>query len=151
MKKPVLIIASVLLISFTSFGQSQKVVPANVATTFSQNFPNASKVKWGKEGDKEWEAEFIMNNKEYSANFDNDGTLTETEYEITAKEIPAAVKATLDKESAGFKIDESEISETKDGKTYEFVIVKGKIGMELAIDPSGKLLKKEQMKEEDEE
>jgi hypothetical protein len=151
MKASVLIITSVFLISFSAFGQSGKDVPANITAAFSQKFPSASKVKWGKESEKEWEAEFIMNGKEYSANYDNAGTLTETEYAITAKEIPAAVKTSLDKESAGYKIEESAVSETKAGKIYEFVIAKGETKMELTIDPAGKVLKKGQMKEEDEE
>ena len=137
-----------MFVCFSAGAQKSKDVPANVTAAFAKKFPKASGVKWGKEGDKEWEAEFKMDGREYSANFDNAGTWMETEYEITAKEIPAAVKATLDKESAGYKIKESEISESKDGKVYEFVLEKGKTGIELAIDPNGKVVKKEAEKEE---
>jgi len=151
MKSSVLIISLVLLISISACGQSDKEVPESVTSAFAQKFPKASKVKWGKESDKEWEAEFKMDGKEYSANFDNSGVWTETEYEISAKEIPAVVKTTLDAETVGYKIDESSVSENKDGISYEFVIVKTKTEMELVIDPKGKVLKKEQIKEEDEE
>jgi hypothetical protein len=149
MKTSALIIA-VILFSISACGQTNKDVPAGVATAFSQKFPKATKVEWGRENDKEWEAEFKIDGKEYSANFDNAGTWMETEYEIYAKEIPAAVKSTLDKEFAGFKIKVSEISETKDAKVYEFVLEKGEASFEAAIDPEGKLLSKEEMKEEDE-
>jgi hypothetical protein len=57
----------------------------------------------------------------------------------------------LEKESPGFKIRESEISETKDGKIYEFLIQKAGNKTELAIDNNGKVLKKEQLKKEKEE
>ena len=45
----------------------------------------------------------------------------------------------------------SEISETKDGKIYEFSLEKDKTEMELAIDANGVVLKKEQIKEEKED
>jgi hypothetical protein len=151
MKTSVLIISAVLIFSFSAYGQSEKNVPSNVATAFSQKFPDATKVKWGKEGDKEWEAEFNMNEKEYSANFDNSGVWKETEYEITAKEIPAAVRATLDKEFAGYKVAKSEVSETQDGKIFEFALSKDKEKLEAAIDAAGKVLTKEPVKKEKED
>lgn len=148
MKTLVLIISAVLLISFSACGQSEKNVPANVATAFSQKFPDASKVKWGKESEKEWEAEFKMNEKDYSANFDNSGVWSETEYEITIKEIPAVVKASLDKEFTGYLIGKSEVSETQEGKIFEFALSKGTEKIEAAIDVTGKVLTKEPVKKE---
>jgi hypothetical protein len=150
MKTPFLIIFAVILMTFSACGQSGKDVPADVATAFSQKFPNASNVKWGKESDKEWEAEFKLDGKEYSANFDNSGIWAETEYEININEIPAAVKAALDKDSAGSRIEESAVTETKDGKAYEFIIIKNKNETELAIDMNGGIIKKDQIKEEGE-
>ncbi len=44
----------------------------------------------------------------------------------------------------------SEVTETNDGKAFEFVINKGEDQTELIIDNSGKVTKKEQLKEEDE-
>ncbi len=151
METSVLIISAVLLISFSACGQSEKNAPASVSTAFSQKFPDASKVKWGKENDNEWEVEFKMDSKEYSANFDNSGVWVETEYEITAKEIPAAVKTTLEKEFAGYKIAESEVSETPESKVYEFALSKGKERLEAAIDAAGKVITKELAKEGNEE
>jgi hypothetical protein len=151
MKTSILIFAATLLFCFTACGQSGKDAPASVKSAFSQKFSGATSVKWGRESDKEWEAEFQMGGKKYSANFDNDGVWMETEYQVTVSELPAAVKATLDKESAGSKIKISEVSETKDGKAFEFVLGKGENQTELVIDQSGNVTKKEQLKEEDEE
>jgi hypothetical protein len=150
MKKPVLIMAAVILISISACGQTAKDVPATIKTTFSQKFPTASNVEWGRENDQEWEAEFKLAGKEYSATFDNAGVWMETEYEISMKEIPAAIKTTLDKESAGFKIGESVIAENKDGKVYEFLLIKGKIETELLIDFNGIVTKKEGVKKREE-
>ncbi|NLJ43329.1 MAG: hypothetical protein GX431_06690 [Bacteroidales bacterium] len=148
MKTKILSLAAILLFSFTAFGQSVKDVPATLKSAFTQKFSGATKVKWSRENDKEWEAEFKLGGKYYSANFDNAGTWLETEYQISVKEIPATVKTAIDKESAGAKIKVSEVTETKDGKSYEFVISKGKNETELVIDNYGNIIKREQLKEE---
>ena len=75
----------------------------------------------------------------------------ESEYEITANEIPNAVNATIQKSFAGYKITLSEISETKDGKVYEFGLAKGKNKLEVAIDAGGKVITKENAKEDKED
>ena len=142
--------AAALLISLNFCGQEVKDLPSGVKTAFTQKFPNATGVKWGKENAKEWEAEFKMAGKDYSANFDNAGAWMETEYKISANEIPDAVKSAIAKEFAGYKTDESEVSETAKGKVYEFAFSKGEVKMEAAFDLNGKLISKETLKEENE-
>ena len=61
---------------------------------------------------------------------------------------PQAVKQTLDNEFAGYDIEEAEISETTDGKVYEFAIERGDSEMEVVISPDGMVVKKEVKKEE---
>ncbi|NOZ33869.1 MAG: hypothetical protein GXO80_01045 [Chlorobi bacterium] len=136
--------------SFSACGQN-KNVPTKVKTAFSQKFPDAAKIKWDKEGKTEWEAEFKMNGKEYSANFTVDGIWKETESEIRKSEIPTNVKNTIDNEFSGYKIKEAEISETVEGKVYEFELRKEKTEMEVAVSPTGKVVKKELKKENDED
>lgn len=142
MKNLILVIAASALISLNVTAQTSKNVPASVKTAFSQKFAKATDVKWGKEGKTEWEAEFKMDGKAYSANYDLKGEWLETEYAITANEIPAAVKTAIDKDYAGYKMKESEISETAKGKVYEFELVKGKNKVEIAFDMNGKIIKK---------
>jgi hypothetical protein len=151
MKTTILSLAAILLFSFTACGQSGKDVPAPVKSAFSQKFSGAANVKWSQENDKEWEAEFKMDGKDYSANYDNAGGWMETEYKISTKEIPASVTASIGKEFAGYKTDESEVSETEKGKVYEFVLSKGKEKLEVTFSNDGKLLSKEPVKEESEE
>lgn len=142
MKNLILVFAASALISLNVTAQTSKNVPTNVKTAFSKKFTKATDVKWGKEGKTEWEAEFKMDGKAYSANYDLKAEWIETEYAITANEIPAAVKTTIDKNYAGYKMKESEISETAKGKVYEFELVKGKSKVEVAFDMNGKLIKK---------
>lgn len=143
-------ILTVLLstMALTACGQ-KKDVPTKVKTTFNQKFPNATRVNWDKENATEWEAEFKMDGKKYSANFDNEGNWKEIEYKISKTDIPSVVKSTLDNDFNGYKIEEAEISETAEGKVYEFELEKGKSNLELAISPDGKLVKKEEKKEEE--
>jgi len=148
MKNLVLVFVAASFINLTACAQGGKELPANVKTAFDQKFPGARKIKWGKENATEWEAEFNFNNKEYSANFNSDGNWVETEYEIAKNEIPAAITKTLGKEFPGFKLGESEISETVKGKLYEFEIKTGSGKMEVAINADGVLLNKEKKKKE---
>lgn len=141
MKRLILVFAAALFISVTACAQTPKDLPAKVKTAFDQKFPGAQKVKWSKENSTEWEAEFKMSGKEYSANFNTDGTWMETEYEIGANEIPVAVTTTLGKEFPGYKLVESEISETAKGKLYEFEIKTGTKKQEVALDESGVIKK----------
>ena len=136
--------------SFSACGQ-KKDVPVKTKTAFQQKFPTAQKVKWDKENATEWEAEFKMNGNEYSANFDNNGNWKETEYRINKSDIPSAVKSTLDKDFKEYKIEVAEVSETVDGKVFEFMIEKGDSDMEVVINSDGKLIKKEVRKENDED
>ncbi len=148
MKNLSIIIVFVLTFSITACGQNEKV-PAKVKTAFEQKFTKAKRLSFSKENEKEWEAEFKMNRKEYSANFDLDGNWLETEYEISEKEIPGIIKETIESQFAGYNISESEISETADGKVYEFELMKGESGFEVSIDIEGNILKKEILKDND--
>lgn len=151
MKKLFFMITVVALFSITACGEGTTTVPSSVKSAFAQKFPKATKVKWDMENEKEWEAEFKMDGKEYSANFEVSGLWKETEYEIKKSEIPSLVKATLDKEFAGYKIEEAEVSETTQGKVFEFKLEKDETEMEIAIDPNGIVLKKEVKSEEEED
>lgn len=141
MRSLFLIIAMTTFFCFTVFAQKNSGVTEKVTTAFAMKFPDAKNIKWDKENDKEWEAEFKMGGKEYSANFDLEGIWMETEYEIEKSKIPAEVKATLDSEFAGYKIREAEISESAAGKVYEFELKQGKNEAEVVIDCNGKTVK----------
>jgi len=150
MKTSKLIVVAFAAITFTACAQKPNV-PENVNKSFIQKFPDAKSVKWNKENETEWEAEFKLNGEEYSANYSTDGIWKETEHEIEKSDIPANVKQTLDTELAGYKIEEAEISETANGSVYEFELEKDKVKMEVAVSPDGKVVKKEVKTEKEEE
>ncbi len=148
MRNLIILMLLVSSMAYTACGQKSNV-PEKVKTAFTEKFPDATKVSWDKENATEWEAEFKMNGKEYSANFDNNANWKETEYEIKKSEIPSQVKSTLDKDFNGYKIEEAEISETANGKIYEFELEKNKTDFEVAISPDGSIVKKETKNDND--
>jgi len=151
MKTLKIILGAFLTCAIFAFSSGGDQAPQKVKDAFTKKFPTAKKVKWDKKNATEWEAEFKMNKTEYSANFLEDGTWTETEHEIDEREIPQNVKSSLMTEYSGYKIKVSELSETKDGMLYEFEIKKGERMMEISVDSTGNIVKKEVIKENGEE
>lgn len=125
--------------------------PKEVTVAFAKKFPNAKSVKWNKESDTEWEAEFKIKKIEYSANFETNGTWKETEHEIELSEVPENIKTALKTEFPNYDIEEIELSETSEGKFYEFEIELDETTLEVAFNTSGKLVKKETKNEDEEE
>ncbi|MCB9222587.1 MAG: PepSY-like domain-containing protein [Crocinitomicaceae bacterium] len=153
MKKVMMILGCAGLLMTQSCAQehANTNVPETVKDAFTAKFPNVSKADWEMENDDEWEAEFKQNGTDYSAKFALDGRWLETEYKIKASQLPAEVSATLDRDFSGYKIEKAEVAETPDGEVYEIEIEKGESDMEVVIDGSGKVIKKEMKEDKDEE
>lgn len=155
MKNLIFLIALVLGFGFTAISQVE--VPANVKDGLTKKFPTATKVKWEKENDVEFEASFKLDGKSMSANFDTQGKWLETEWEIRIKELPETVVNAVTDKYPGFKIDVAEYCETPDFTGYEMEIEKkeGKLEVEKEIQVSkdGKSIKEltEETDEESEE
>lgn len=154
-------------------------VPAAVkATILAQTQGGAIKEieKETEKGQFIYEAEVVIGGREVEIRVANNGTLlgTKTESEdkdnekegddddddekheknekeeiVTLDAVPAAVKATIQKEAAGAEIKEIE-KETEDGKTIYSaeVLIKGQI-VDLKIAPDGKFLGKKVETEDD--
>lgn len=151
MKKMMITLSALLALS--SYAQEKKVTaPAAVKTAFATQFPKAQKSEWSLEKEGVYEVEFKISGTEMSANYNPQGKLLETETEIKESELPAAIKAAIAKEFAGYKLEE--INKTTDAKglvTYEFEAEKGKDTFEIEMDAAGKVLKKEAEKENEKE
>lgn len=122
--------------------KKQANVPEVVKKEFAKAFPKAGKTTWSVEKPGEYEAEFVEGKTETSALYDAKGKWLATETKIAQAQLPQAVKISLTKEFAGFKIAEVELVKAASGITYEMEAKKGKTEYELVFDASGKLLKK---------
>ena len=149
MKKITFFVLMGIAVSFMSCDNDSNA-SQKVKDTFAMKFPNATNVEWEKESDTEWEAEFKLNGKEHSSNFMQDGTWIETEYEVSESEIPQVVMDAMNTNFEGYEIEGMELTETKDGKAYEMAIEKGESNMEVIIDANGKIIKKENKQEDNE-
>ncbi len=142
--KNILFLTTLLSVFIFACKPKESVVP-KVITAFEKKFPDATKVRRSKESKEEWEAEFIIDPKEYTANFDDNANWKETEYEIPKSDIPMIVLTALDDNFSTYKINEVEFSETVTAKLYEFEIEDGESTFEIAISNNASLLRKKQL------
>ena len=142
MKKLITLIALGLGVSQV-YGQKIKEneVPVAVKAAFAKAHPAAKEVKWEKE-DGSFEVSFDQDNKEMSNVLDASGILLEEETEMTSGELSSAIKGTLAKDFAGFKITEAAKILAKNVTTFEAEVEKGAERFDLIFDIQGKLLKK---------
>jgi predicted small lipoprotein YifL len=140
--------------TFTACGQKTDV-PAKVKNAFEQKVSNAKDVEWEYDSeDKVWEVEYEIGKDEFTSAFDENGKWVETEKEIKFSELPEPVKATLKADYSDYEVEEVEFVETPDGKFYEVEVELEKddkeVEYELLIAPDGKVVKKEQEKDDEE-
>lgn len=126
-------------------------VPQAVKASFVKAFPNVKSINWSKENESEFEAEFKNGGLEQSANFDAAGKWLVTETEIKKGDLPPLVQAALKKEFEGYKVEEAEKVETSEGVLYEVEVEKGEVTYSVQLAKDGKILKKEEKKEEAED
>lgn len=148
MKANILIIVACSLASLVNAQKLKSTdVPEAVKKSFAERFAKAKEVKWSKESAAVFEAEFEVAEKEQSATFDTNGQWLGTETEIKTAELPASVKATLDKEFHGFTIKEAEKAETPgNADFFEVELKNGNVNYDVQLSADGKILKKEEIK-----
>lgn len=138
-----LILVAAMAISTVGFAQTKdkKEVPKVVKEAFQKEYPN-TKVKWDVEKDG-FEAEFKMNGKEASADYDKAGHKLATEIEISKTEFPAKALTYIATTYPNKKIKETgKITDNKNVITYEAEVkIDGKES-DLIFDASGNFLKR---------
>lgn len=125
-----------------SFAQSKvkKNVPQVVKEAFQKEYPN-TKVDWDIEKDG-FEAEFKMNGKDASVNYDKLGHKLATEMQIIENEMPSKALSYIVATYPKAKIKETaKITDNKNVVTYEAEVkINGK-DTDLIFDASGKFIK----------
>ena len=151
--KSIMVMLGLVMLSATSFAQkiANEKVPAAVKEGFKAKFPSVTKSTWEMESASEYEADFKLKDKKYSAKFDKSGHWIETETEISVAALPKVVSETIAKQFPDFKIKEAEKAETSNlGTLYEVKIQKAKQIYAVHLSTDGKIVSKETEKEEDE-
>lgn len=111
-----------------------------VTEAFAKEYPN-TKVAWDIEDDG-YEAEFKLNGKDASADYDKNGNKLATEIEVSESELPTSALSYLKTNYPKNKIKETaKIIDSKNVVTYEAEIkIDGK-NSDLLFDANGNFLK----------
>ena len=124
--------------------QSQKAVHPDVASSFSEKFPDVSQkdVDWKTEQGYH-RAEFSQADKDYEVVFDNTGEWITTEVnKVSINEVPEEVKNGLDETAyREWNVNEIEMTESKDLVLYKIELRKGIKGTDLYFDAEGNILR----------
>lgn len=146
MKKHLMLLALLTLAAFSAQAQkiTEKQVPAAAVATLNKTHPTAKAVKWEKEGTN-YEASFGQGTSEMSVVFAAAGTLLETETEVTVAQLPAAVRAQLKSQYAGYKVTEAAkiVAAATGIITYEAEVSKAGKEMDVLFSADGAQLSKE--------
>jgi len=140
MKKVILLAAIAISTVGCAQSKEKKEVPKVVADAFAKEYPN-TKVAWDIEDDG-FEAEFKLNGKDASADYDKNGNKLATEVEVSESELPSSALSYLKTNYPKSKIKETaKIIDSKNVVTYEAEIkIDGK-NSDLLFDANGSFLK----------
>jgi uncharacterized membrane protein YkoI len=137
--KSVFLLVAAISIGAASCGQNiaSSKVPSVVQNTVQAKYASAAKLEWEKK-QKLYEAEFTINNTDYSVMIDETGKIVSSKTNILVADLPAEVTAAIAKDYGGYTIDEAEKVE-KDGVTYYQVELeaKGKKDREVVFTTAG--------------
>lgn len=150
MKKYLMLLVITVGINTVSFAQTKEkndddeqnekkekiTVPIAVKQAFAKQFPGTT-AEWEKE-DGKYEANFKQMNHEMSALFEANGTMTESEIEITINELPAAATSYIKTNHKGAVIKSAAKITRSNGEVNFEAEVHGK---DIIFDNNGKFLK----------
>ncbi|MDO7845067.1 PepSY-like domain-containing protein [Hymenobacter sp. M29] len=124
--------------------QAQKVpaaqVPAAAKAAFKAKFPAVKTVAWEKEG-ADYEAGFKQNGQTMSAVITPAGVWQETETDMKAAQLPAAVRATLARDYKTYQVKEAATIVKADGRTvYEAEVSKAGKSQDVLFTADGKVV-----------
>ncbi|MGY3053806.1 hypothetical protein ACVWYG_002007 [Pedobacter sp. UYEF25] len=134
MKTNLLMLTAFLGLSVSAY--AQKNIPTIVKSAFAKEYPGV-KANWDKEGNK-YEASFKMKENSMSVLYSPKGVAEETEMDMKADMLPAAVKAYLAKNFKTEKIKEAAKITKADGTVEYEAEIKGK---DYLFTPEGKFIK----------
>lgn len=139
-------LACVFLAAPASFAKDTQSddAPALVRTSFINKYPNVAVKDWDWEDDVElYEAEFVMNGREYEAYFDKEGKWIKTKSEVKKEMVPAKISTALTTgEFRDGKAGDYYEMETPEGKHYSAKVKSGGLEYKVKLDSDGKVIEK---------
>ncbi len=116
-------------------------VPSVVLNSFQQTFSKASDIEWEK-GVEGYSVEFEtgMFGTDHEAWFDKTGKLVKHKEEISKKDLPKAVMATLNQDFKGYRIDDPKKITEGSKVIYTLELKSFTKDWNIAIDTKGKVI-----------
>jgi len=138
MKKLFIITIVVSISGFSACGQKLKEsqVPAAAKAAFQKQYPN-TKAGWEKE-DANYEVNFRQNGKSMSSVIDKNGTILETETDISVSNLPQSAQAYIKEHYKGAKIKEAAKIVKASGEVNYEALINGK---DVMFDRNGNFIK----------
>jgi hypothetical protein len=139
MKKRTAVSLSILFFAFAAHSQQLAAakVPAAVKAEFAKTYPGKV-ANWERE-DKNYEANFKNGTKTISVIIDRQGTIVETETEITMSELPSGAQSYVSSHLKGKKIKETaKIVKANGDIIYEVAVA----GAAILFDSNGRMIEK---------
>ncbi len=133
--------------------------PVIVRTTFTRTYPSAQRVVWyqyrpvknpepnmwySKMGDDDYYVTFLMNDNDYTAWYDNNGTMVYSVSKMDNIELPAAVQTAINNQYAGYYIRDVDLETDNNMTVYEVKMEKGNDIWNVRFRPDGTVYKKKQ-------
>ena len=115
------------------------MLDAAVKNFILEKYPTAQVVEYDYD-DGLLEVEIWHENKEKNVYFNGAKNWVRTEWDIKRTELPTAVTNTVEKQYAGFAIDDIEYVQTPSGDYYRIELERGDNERELRIDAAGNIL-----------
>ena len=144
----------------TTSSHAAFMVPSNIQTSFSTQYPDATSVTWAPYdvavapidwdltdwavlSPKDYTATYTMNGNRYYSWYDANGNWIGTTYDITDYHngLPAAVNETIASKYSGYTIDKASQVTWKDRTAYELKLKNGNDKMKVLVDNNGTVLK----------
>lgn len=119
-------------------------VPAAVTVAFAQAFPKAMDIEWKQKGEQyKVEFETGLFRDDHEAWYDASGKLLRHEEEVSASDLPEAVKAAIAKEFPGYRTDDVKRIEADGATTWIVEVQNGPVEWKVAYDAAGVQLRKQ--------
>ena len=129
---------SVLALGFSLAAASQKLeISAASKSAFNKAHPSATNVKYEKEN-RNYEVNFVENEKKMSVVVDAKGTILETEIELKSSELPISIQTYMKEHYRNNPLKEGAKITNQDGTVNYEAAIKGK---DVIFDAKGKFIK----------
>ena len=143
--KKVIVLSAAALLLFASSAFAQRItqdqVPSVILNSFQQAFPKATDIEWRKNVNS-YKVEFEIGifEDDHDVWYDKSGKMLKHDEELPKRDLPKAIISTIEKDFAGYKVDEVDKITEDNTVTYHVEIEKNDSELKVVFDAKGKVI-----------